>query len=376
MSIEKRVKVIATYLPQFHETKENSEWWGEGYTDWVGVKKAQPLYDGHIQPRVPLNSNYYNLNDEKVIRWQSELAKKYGVYGFGIYHYWFNDNQHFLWKPVELLLNNKDIDINFFLIWDNTSWVRTWSAVKGSAWNPDIDGKNTAEHNSNDGVLANLEYGTESNWKKHFEYLLPLFKDSRYIRINDKPVMGFMRPTNGYETLCKMKKYWDDLAKENGFDGVVFFSNANTKRKHFDYDFFYEPSHSTSFVRKSKIILKEILGKKENSLFIESYDKRWSRILANARRCQYAHTFFGALVDFDDTPRRGNHARIMSDATPHKFEKYMRELLKISQKKKSEFVFLTAWNEWGEGAYLEPDETNGYAYLEALKRAIDTINGD
>ena len=119
-----------------------------------------------------------------------------------------------------------------------------------------------------------------------------------------------------------------------------------------------------------------MLGKKENSLFIESYDKRWSRILANARRCQYAHTFFGALVDFDDTPRRGNHARIMSDATPDKFEKYMRELLKISQKKKSEFVFLTAWNEWGEGAYLEPDETNGYAYLEALKRAIDSINGD
>ena len=111
MSVNK-VKVIANYLPQYHTIPENDKWWGKGFTDWIAVKATEPAYEGHNQPRVPLNENYYSLDCADSIRWQASLAREYGIYGFGIYHYWFSSNQQLLQKPAELLLQNKDIDIN------------------------------------------------------------------------------------------------------------------------------------------------------------------------------------------------------------------------------------------------------------------------
>lgn len=119
------MKIITFYLPQFHEIPENNEWWGKGFTEWVNVKKAQPLYEGHEQPRVPLNENYYNLLDPNVQVWQAKIAKEYGVYGFCYYHYWFN-GKLLLEKPMENMLKNRDIDIPFCVCWANEPWTRAW----------------------------------------------------------------------------------------------------------------------------------------------------------------------------------------------------------------------------------------------------------
>ena len=133
----KDVKVVAMYLPQFHRTDENDKWWGEGFTDWVAVKEAEPVFEGHIQPRVPLNENYYNLMDREVMQWQAELAKKYNVYGFCFYHYWFKKGQKLLEKPAENLLNWKDIDMKFCFSWANVTWARTWSKITSkNEWSP------------------------------------------------------------------------------------------------------------------------------------------------------------------------------------------------------------------------------------------------
>ena len=166
--MKNEIKIISFYLPQFHVIPENDEWWGKGFTDWNNVRKGFVYLKGQEQPRVPLNDNYYDLTDIDTLRWQADLMAKYNVYGQCFYHYWF-DGKLLLEKPSELLLENKDISIRFCFSWANEPWARTW------------DGKNHC-------VLMPQKYGGKKDWRKHFDYLLPFFKDERYIKENDCPM--------------------------------------------------------------------------------------------------------------------------------------------------------------------------------------------
>jgi len=368
-----KVKVIANYLPQYHRIPENDKWWGTGYTDWVATKNAKPLFEGHRQPRVPLNENYYNLSDVNAIRWQAELAKKYGVYGFGIYHYWFSSKLQLLQKPAELLLANKDIDIHFMFIWDNGSWKRTWSNVKGNDWVLNDESKDKDDFRKGNGILAELKYGDEVEWKKHFEYLLPFFKDERYVKIEGRPMLGFWNVGQETEIIRKIVAYWDILAQKNGLPGILCMSKYDWKmlglRNMFNYLFFEHFDFIQAVIEKvHRIFLR-------HNPLVYSYDYCWNKVLSNSKKVD-GNTLLSGFVGYDDTPRRGLKGTVVEGSTPAKFRKYFTELLKISRAQGKEYVFCPAWNEWGEGMYLEPDTLNGYGYLEALKAAVDEVNGE
>lgn len=368
----KDIKIIANYLPQYHITEENNKWWGEGFTDWIATKTAKPLFRNHKEPRVPLNNNYYSLDDINAIRWQANLARSYGVYGFGIYHYWFSSNQKLLYKPAELLLNNKDIDINYMFIWDNGSWKRTWKKEKfANDWAPKFDNNLNTENNN--GILAELIYGGEEDWRIHFEYLLKFFKDKRYIKIDDKPVFAFFQPFNDFETIKKMSNYWDKLAKKNGFNGIICATRENYKKNHLEYKIRYSPFSPEYILDKIKYKIKDIIAAKTGTIRFYDYDKCWQEIITNAKKSD-EKTFLSGFVDFDDTPRRANKGRVVQRSTPEKFGQYIEQLARIAKNKNQEYLFVTAWNEWAEGAYLEPDMINGYKYLEQLKLAIEKVN--
>lgn len=365
-------KVIAMYLPQYHRIPENDLWWGEGYTDWKAVKDAKSLFQGHLQPRIPLDGHYYDLSDTKELRLQAELAEKYGIYGFGIYHYWFSSNQILLDTPPKLIYENKDINIHYFFMWDNGSWKRTWSNVKFSnSWAPLYE--KTSEGPE---ILAELKYAGEEEWKKHFEYLLPFFRDERYIRINGKPLFGIFNQDNDSITLKRMFQYWNELAIENGINGIAILGRSNISKKVIaDYQFDYEPC-THGWLGKNKLQraiykLKDQSRVKAGKLKKYEYSVIWKNILRGISKT--SKNFPGAFVRYDDTPRRGKNSSIVVGDNALDFEKYMRELLLKCEKYNKEYVFLTAWNEWGEGAYLEPDTNSGYDYLEALRKAISEI---
>lgn len=365
------MQIIANYLPQFHEMKENNEWWGKGYTDWVAVKKSKPLFEGHRQPKVPMHRNYYSLDEIETIRWQAKLAKKYGISAFGIYHYWFNSEMNLLKTPAELLLKDKSINMNFMFLWDNTSWVRSWSAIKRqNAWAPEFDCDREVE---SEGILARLDYGGPEQWNEHFYYLLPFFKDVRYLKMEGKIVFGFMNPSNDINTIIKMTEYWNTLALREGLPGIIFMTNdtfvSRMRGEHLEKRFRYcsgvPQTGMEWFEDKIKGVIHANLGRPR----LYDYDKVWKSILRSSRIAG-KETILSGITSFDDTPRRGTNSRIFAGSSPEKFKLYFEKLLRISKDQGKEYVFLSAWNEWGEGMYLEPDEENGYAWLEAVYEAI------
>ncbi|MBE5834819.1 MAG: hypothetical protein E7309_09280 [Butyrivibrio sp.] len=365
-----KTKIFAAYLPQYHETEDNSKFWGEGFTDWVGVKKAQAMFEGHYQPRVPLGSNYYNLLDVDVIRRQAKLAKDYGIDGFNIYHYWFKDGKQELEKPAEMLLEDKSIDISFFFTWDNGAWKRTWGNVRGNDWAPAFDRKENID--KGEAILVPFDYGDEDQWTYHFNYLLQFFNDERYLKLDNKPVFMFIG-TNDLDTLKAMAGCWDRLAKENGFSGMYFSTKKKNffNKKIFDSVFNYEPETSAwgkrrGIEKRLSSVFKIKTKRDEPVKYQYPYDKVWNRIIRNAQR-NIDNDIIGSFVRYDDTPRRGKEAMIVVGETSEKFQKYFGILYRLCCKHNKPILLLTAWNEWGEGAYLEPDEKDKYAYLEAIK---------
>lgn len=354
-----KTKIFAMYLPQYHEIPENDEFWGKGFTDWNGVKNAKPLFKNHDQPRIPLNNNYYDLSKEENVLEQVKLAKEYGIDGFGIYHYWFNDEKNLLTKPSEILLSHKEADISFFFAWDNISWKRTWSKIKGNDWAP-ISEKD--KDNKGPEILIEHKLGNEDSWIKHFNYLLPFFKDERYVKKDGMPVFLIYHVEDG---IFSMMEYWNKLAKENGFNGIyyIFRHDILNDLPTSLPTFCYEPSCSgwSSLVQRVKRRLFK------NGVKIYDYDKIWKKIITKAKEDKNPNLYYGAFVGYDDTPRRGEKGTIIKNSSPEKFARYLENLFDISNKKQKDFIFLTAWNEWGEGAYLEPDTNKKYSYLEAIK---------
>jgi len=364
-----KTKLIAWYLPQYHCIPENNEFWGKGFTDWVTVKKAQPLFKGHKQPRIPLNNNYYDLSIKKNVAWQAKLAKDYGIYGFGIYHYWFNNEKNLLTKPLEIIHDNKEIDINYFLAWDNANWKKSWSAVNGNAW-ISLD-KNKEECCNNNGILIPYILGEEPDWENHYNHLLPYFKDKRYIKVNNKPMFTILQYDESIERMCQ---FWNALAQKDGFNGMYFiyknkrwFGWAEDAIR-FNYEPHYDGWLNPTIWERRVEKLTKILNITQNKNYY-NYDTIWRRIIENAAETS-SNEFLGAFVNYDDSPRRSTKGIVVKGASPQKFKYYLSKLIDISEKQEKDFIFITAWNEWGEGAYLEPDIMNKYEYLNAIKELI------
>jgi len=364
------MKIVAFYLPQFHEIEENNAWWGTGFTEWINVKNAKPNFKGHYIPRVPLNNFYYNLTDSEVLKWQAKIAKKHGVYGFAFYHYW-SEGSMLLQKPAEILLKNIGIEMPFCFSWANHTWTRSWA-------------------DKSDIILWKQKYGDRNDWFNHFNYLLPFFKDKRYICIDEKPLMILYNPI-GVKEFPEMMEFWQQLAKENGLPGICFVNQENRYNheiemsgKGYSYGIEFQMNMAVREFIKSNIpfAIERILNRIADKFPIlrcklttmhYTYDQIWRIIL---KQKPLGDTWFpGAFVDWDNTPRRKNRGQVCIGATPEKFEYYLTKAIKRAREVyHKDYLFIFAWNEWGESGYLEPDEKYGYGMLEAVRNALVANN--
>lgn len=377
------MKIIAYYLPQFHEIPENNEMWGDGFTEWTNVKRAKPLFEGHEQPVEPLDDNYYNLLDTNVMLWQAKIAKENGIYGFCFYHYWYNGHL-LLEKPIENYLKRKDIDFPFCICWANHDWTTGW-------------------HDGEKKVIYRQDYTNKDEWKKHFEFLLPFFKDDRYIKKNGKPLVLIYDIAN-IPQMKEMVDCWQTLAREQGFPGIDFAHQSvaadavvGFNDDGFTYDIEYQPQYVRELVLKKgerrkhtfihyvkrltrsikipsliKIILLKVFlsdPTPQKPLIID-YDELWEKILSMGPI--RPNSIPGALVRMDTTPRIQNRGFVTQGMTVEKFKKYLkRQIVNARDNYRSDMMFMFAWNEWAEGGYLEPDKRDGYKVLNAIKEALE-----
>lgn len=375
--MDSNTEIIALYLPQFYPFKENSRWWGAGFTEWTNVAKAKPLFKGHEQPRIPADLSFYDLRLAEVREEQVRLAKKAGVTAFCYWHYWFGGGRQLLTRVFDEVLASGKPDFKFCLGWANHSWyAKTW------------------DKSGEDRLLIEQRYTGLDDAKSHFDYLLRAFKDKRYLKIDGKPFLFIFDPKQLPTTYIDHFDLW---AKQAGFDGIYLVANLRP---------FDNKSHYLS-IGYSAVLINRIIRYTKTDIALDRHRAKVARLkeifpsigrlrtlLKGFRRkpeiVDYA-TLYPQLTteeelseqvipqlvpQWDHTPRSGVHGTAWINATPENFYHHAKQVVEAVSKKRNKLIILKSWNEWGEGNYMEPDSRFGHGFIDALRRAIDESNED
>lgn len=349
--------ILAYYLTQFHETEINNKNFGKGFTEWTNVAKAKQLYTGHYQPHIPIDMGFYNLAHDDVMSRQVELAKKYGIGGFCFYYYWFS-GQRILEKPLFNYLNNKTLDLPFCLFWANETWQRRWFG-------------------GNKEILIEHKFDI-SMVKKFFDDILPFFKDKRYIKIDNKPLL-ILYHYNEFQPddLQEIVQAFNKLALKAGFDGIHFIGQGYKLPSQI------VQNYALDGVAEFSPCGMELPIYQEPNLACPEYTGTMydAASMVKNKTWQYDTDYLlykGVFTSWDNTPRTFTRANIYRGMTPQLYKEWLKETIEWTKKrnnKQNRIIFVNAWNEWGEGAHLEPDLKYGYAYLQATRDAIEESRG-
>jgi lipopolysaccharide biosynthesis protein len=346
--------LISFYLPQFHAIPENDAWWGKGFTEWTNVRRAIPLFPGHYQPKIPGDLGYYDLRNVSVIKKQIELAKLYGINGFCFYLYWFG-GKRLLELPVKQFLNDTDICFPFCVCWANENWSKRWDGL-------DNEILIAQQHSPKD----DLEF---------IEYISKYLKDPRYIRIKNKPLVIVYRPSL-LPSAKRSAERWRNWCFKNGVGDIFLAYTQSFEREDpsvygFDAAIEFPPNNSTPPVITGRIknVSSSFSGTFYNwRIFVERSN--------NYKNPGYP-LFLSVCPSWDNTARRMENSSIFLGSTPDQYREWLENAAVETRRRFKDsterLIFINAWNEWAEGAYLEPDNKFGYAYLQATRDALENV---
>jgi hypothetical protein len=348
------LRAIAFYLPQFHPIPENDEWWGAGFTEWTNVVKAQPNFAGHYQPHLPAELGFYDLRVPEVREQQAQLAREHGIHGFCYHHYWFG-GKRLLERPFNEVLQSGRPDLPFCLCWANENWTRRW------------DG---ADHE----ILMAQNHSDEDD-RQFIRSLFPVFEDPRYIRVNGKPLLIVYR-ANILPSPLRTGAIWREEMQRAGLGDIYLCAAQSFEVRDptaYDFDAAVEfPPHALG----SSIENDRVKDLNPN------FGGRIFDFLAAASTLIHgpapSHKLFKTVMpSWDNTPRNQNRGYIFHHASPEAYEYWLGKVVEwtIQHNRGDErLVFINAWNEWGEGAHLEPDRRYGRRFLEATRDVLAAVN--
>ena len=364
------VRVIAFYLPQFHPTPENDLWWGRGFTEWTNVVKAHPLFPGHYQPHLPADLGFYDLRLPEARAAQAELGDRYGLAAFCYYHYWFH-GKRVLGRPFDEVMKSGAPRLPFCLCWANENWTRRWDGRSGE-------------------ILMQQEYSTADD-DAHIEYLLQAFADERYVKVEGRPLFLIWRG----ELLPDARRTtdsWRERARTAGFAGLYLVAVEShggvTDPKQLGFDATVEfapdwrvlpslsPLHPNNRMGARLLDRLGHRASKRHEFEVYRYQDLVDVMLAKPT---VPHQHFRCITPgWDNSARWGRRAVVFHGSTPEVYGQWLRQVIAatcLENEGDERIVFVNAWNEWAEGAHLEPDQRWGVRYLEETKLALDLSSG-
>lgn len=362
-----KIRPLAFYLPQFHPIPENDLWWGKGFTEWTNVTKAKPLFKGHNQPRYPADLGYYDLRLPETRAAQAQLAKENGIHGFIYYHYWFN-GRRILNRPADEILKLGEPDFPFCFCWANHDWTKRWSGNEGE-------------------ILLKQNYNLADDLD-HIRFMMPFFRDDRYVKVDGKPVFIVFRPSNFPYPFKQTAQVWREEAVKQGLPGLYLIGIESDHKVirdspadlGTDANAEFQPNWPNLGKPVGRDLVSRILRKFKltSDHFIRKsfylYDDIVKRDL-DRKPAGYL-LYPGVTPDWDNTARVATGGQVFLGSTPEKYGFWLEQKIKkfTPPTPEENFIFINAWNEWAEGNYLEPDARWGSAYLEKTKEVIFRAN--